>query len=458
MPKQVEFTVREPIGSSTYPMPNDIVDYRQHLEQLNQKPTSKKTSTLYVHIPFCDQICSFCGFNKFVSTEDKKKNYVQSLIKEIQLYAQFPYVQALDIKAVYLGGGTPNSLLPEQLDQVLMALRENFPIGEDCEFTCEGTPQNFNDSMIAVLKKNGVQRVSAGVQTVNAAIRKEHLHMNHDESQVLTFINNIRNHFDNFNLDFIYNLPEQTKEIWAHDLEVALSAQSSHLTIYPLVLLEKTRFYTDYVKKNSKAIPSQEKELVYHAQLLERFQSSPFKPYTIRDWSLPNKECRYILWNARNSHVLALGAGSHGYISRATYRNERNLVKYGEMIEDGILPLERHKLCSEDELMQRFMVMGLRLFSLDMGSFSQHFEADWKKVFSKKIEDMIYSGYLTQDNSVLNYTPKGHIWANNVRTYFEGEKTLSVGYADSLGIGKSGKSHYESITRIKAAADVEAHQ
>jgi oxygen-independent coproporphyrinogen-3 oxidase len=456
--EKVNFSVREPIGSSTYPMPSDPIHYERHLNQLNLPGYNKnKVTSIYIHIPFCDQICSFCGFNKSVSPEDKKEMYVQALIKEIQLYANQEHIKSLDIQSVYLGGGTPNSLSADQLDKILTALHDCFDCITNCELTCEGTPQNFTDDKAIVLKKHHVHRISAGIQTVNQDIRKEHLHMRNGETELLSYIEKIQNNFDNFNLDFIYNLPGQTVDIWNHDMDVALATNATHLTIYPLVLLERTRFYTDYVKTKKHDVPSQDMELKFFDITLKRMMSSRFVPYTIRDWSLPGKHCRYIQLNAECNQVLAFGAGSHGYIAGMTYRNERNIVEYCKLINQGILPIDNHKICTKSQLMQRYMVMGLRLFNFDLSTFSTRFDTTWQDVYGEKINNLVNSGYLLLDGNKITHTTKGHIWANNIRTYFEEEVEKSVGYSDSLGIDKTGKSHYSTISRIKAAADVEAH-
>ena len=142
-----------------------------------------RVSTLYVHIPFCNQICSFCGFNKFVKSENEKEQYVVSLIEEMRMYASTTYVQTLDIQAVYLGGGTPNSLSSEQIQRILSFLVSNFPLSKGCEITCESVPTNLD--RIIILKQYGCNRVSTGIQTFNKEARKEHLKMRQEKEELL---------------------------------------------------------------------------------------------------------------------------------------------------------------------------------------------------------------------------------------------------------------------------------
>lgn len=452
MPKKIHFKTREPIGSSTYPMPNGPVNFDETLSRLNKAADWNKISTIYIHIPFCDQICSFCGFNKYLSPEDVKEDYVEALIKEMTKYANQHWVQSLQIPAVYLGGGTPNSLTANQMDRILKVLRAKFPLTKDCQITCEGTPMNFTEDRIEVLKKNGVERVSAGIQTFNREIREEHLHMRQGKEELLKYIDLIAKHFDSFNLDLIYNLPKQTDEIWADDLNTVLATKVKHLTIYPLVLLEKTMFYSDFVKKNKYPAPDQDREIYLYHKTLQRLQNTPFEKgrYTVRDWAFPGYECSYIQWNANCSNVLAFGAGAHGFVCDYTYKNEKIIKKYIDCINEDRFPLEGQKLCTRQEMMERFTVMGLRLLNLDLTRFKDLFGEEWNTYFSEKAEDMIFSGFIKINNNHVNYTPTGYAWENNVRTYFEGNKGAVVGYTDTAGIGQSGKDHYTKISRVKA--------
>lgn len=429
------------------------------LELLNKPWTGNLKSTLYIHIPFCDQVCSFCGFNKSVSPEDLKAQYVDALIAEMHLYSKLANVQSMQVGAVYLGGGTPNSLSAEQLDRILSNLHKLFPLDKDVEITCEGVIQNFTPERIAALKKNGVERVSAGIQTFDGPIRAEHLHMRLDKQDLLDGIANLKANFNNFNLDFIYNLPNQTDEIWAEDVELALKSGATHLTFYPLVLLENTAFYSDYVKTKKHEAPDQDREIKMFEYTLSKIRNSPYtNQYSVRDWALPGFDCRYIRMNAESNNIIALGAGAHGYLGGMTYKTIRNTKQYiNTVLEKKQLPLEGQKFSTNDELMQRYMVMGLRLKHLNMKPFKERFGVSFSDVYADKMEAMVHSGYIKVKGHELEFTHQGDIWANNVRTYFEGVKASKVGYTDTTSIGEDGKTHYAKITRIKAAGDVEAN-
>ncbi|SMD00394.1 coproporphyrinogen-III oxidase family protein [Rhizobium sp. RU36D] len=458
--EKVQFDHREPIGSSTYPPPNDV-PVRQIISALfNNAVNPLPKSTLYIHIPFCNEICSFCGFNKAVSSEPVKERYVNALIEEIARYGRKRYVQSLDIQAVYFGGGTPNALSADQLLRILHAMNHHLPIARDAEITAEGIVQNFDDERSEALKEGGVNRISAGIQTFDRKIRETHLHMRNGADELLRGIEKMRSHFGNINLDMIYNLPGQTDEIWAEDMRLVLQTGVQHLTVYPLVLLENTIFYADYVKNKKFAAPDEVREIEMYRHALDAIAGSPFtNRYSVRDWAKPGLDCRYIRMNAESNHILALGAGSHGYLAGATYRTIRSTVKYMEFIEQNPdeLPLDGVRLSTDQERMQRYAVMGLRMRDLDLAPFETRFGARFLDVFEKQVGEMIASGYLTLDGDRLHFTDMGDIWANNVRTHFEGRIGKTVGYTDTVSIGEDGKTHYSKVTRIKASGDVEAN-
>ncbi|MES2784726.1 MAG: coproporphyrinogen-III oxidase family protein [Pseudomonadota bacterium] len=454
----VEFQHREPIGSSTFPMPGDLPELGLFEKALSTAEGERNISTLYIHVPFCDRICSFCGFAKTVGDDEAKAAYIDALLVEIGKYAATKYVQSLSIDAVYIGGGTPNSLTAGQLWRVLAALRKLMPLSADCEISVEGILPNFDEARVEAMKLGGVNRVSAGVQTLSRRIRVEHLHMRDGREEVEGYVARLRKHFDNFNLDFIYNLPGQDDAIWKEDVAFAIGSGATHLTHYPLTLLERTGLYSDYVKAGKHEAPDEGQEIRQFDFVRTQMQSSRYtNQYSVRDWSLPDRACRYIMLNAQANHVLALGVSGHGYLAGITYRNQGSIPAYIDEVNSGKLPLQGMRVASLEERMQRWMVMGLRLRERDTTDFAVRFGRTVIEAFGDRIDSMIDSGYLRMEGGVLSFTPRGDIWANNVRTVFEGNKNTAVGYMNTTGIDETGKSHYARISRIKASADVEAH-
>jgi oxygen-independent coproporphyrinogen-3 oxidase len=238
-----------------------------------------------------------------------------------------------------------------------------------------------------------------------------------------------------------------------------MASGSKHLTVYPLVLLENTIFYSDYVKNGRYEAPDQTRELELFNWSLEAIGDSSYtNNYSVRDWAKSGYECRYIKLNAECSQIIALGAGAHGYLVGQTYRNIRATHQYiSSLLDSDRLPLEAQRFCTPEEEMQRYMVMGLRLNVLDIEPFKMRFGRSLDDVFGDEVNILVQSGYLERRGNELHHTHEGLVWANNLRTYFERSKAKTVGYTDTTGIGETGKDHYSRITRIKASGDIEAN-
>jgi oxygen-independent coproporphyrinogen-3 oxidase len=148
--------------------------------------------------------------------------------------------------------------------------------------------------------------------------------------------------------------------------------------------------------------------------------------------------------------VLAFGAGAHGFVGGYTYRNIKNIAHYVDAATNSDLPLAAQRFCEDKELMQRFMVMGLRRLDFELREFDERFGVRWQDIFGTKIRDLVDGDYIALEGTTIRYTDRGLTWANNVRSYFESGEGHVVGYSDTPSIGESGKDHYGKISRVKA--------
>jgi oxygen-independent coproporphyrinogen-3 oxidase len=331
----------------------------------------------------------------------------------------------------------------------MINLRRYFNIDDDCEITCEGTPQNFDVACLDLLKACGFNRLSAGVQTFDHKIRTEHMNMPDGKDEIVRCIERMEHYFPNFNLDFIYNLPGQTAEIWADDLATAVGSGAKHLTIYPLVPLTKTKFYTDLVERAKYPPPEQNQEIAFFNYTMEVLRSSAFtEKYSVNDWAVPGHESRYVVRDAESHHVIALGCVAHGYVGGMVYKNIRDPRAYIKaMMERSELPIDAQHVLTEQEEMERYMVMGLRLKRRSMSTFENWFDHRAQDVFASEIADMCASDFIKMAGDAVVFTPKGDVWQNNVRTYFESAPLPCVGYSDTIGLGTV------SIARGRAGHD-----
>ena len=194
--------------------------------------------SVYIHIPFCKSICSYCDFCKFYYNSTWVDNYLSSLEKEIKSNYKGEIVDT-----IYIGGGTPTVLNLNQLEKLLNLT--NLFNKEIIEFTVE-TNVDLSLDKIKLLKKYGVNRISIGVQTVNNKYLK-FLNRNHTKEEVINLINSLKQYNFNINVDLIYAIPNQTLEELKKDLDFILSLDINHISTYSLIIEPHTKLYIDNV-------------------------------------------------------------------------------------------------------------------------------------------------------------------------------------------------------------------
>ena len=191
-----------------------------------------ETRSLYVHIPFCESICSYCDFCKVYYDQKQSDLYLQRLNEELSQIEQH------HLKTIYIGGGTPSALNDEQLEK-LMSMLKPYSLKVE-EYCMEVNPESMDYYKLKILKKGGINRLSIGVQTFQDHLLKE-IDRHHNTIQVKNIIKYAKEiGFDNISIDLMYGLPKQTKEDIQKDIEVLKSLDLQHVSYYSLILEEGT--------------------------------------------------------------------------------------------------------------------------------------------------------------------------------------------------------------------------
>mgnify|MGYP003306862649 CR=1 FL=1 len=190
--------------------------------------------SLYIHIPFCDSICSYCSFKKQIYNEEQSKKYILNLLKDLER------IPKCSLKTIYIGGGTPSSLADNEFEILLSCLKPL--LKEDYEFTIESNPENLTINKARLFNKYGVNRVSIGVQTFNDKFLKI-LGRKHNLNDITNAVNNLLiNNINNISFDLIYGLPFQTLEDFLSDIKKLNNFPLTHISLYSLTIDENTIF------------------------------------------------------------------------------------------------------------------------------------------------------------------------------------------------------------------------
>lgn len=191
----------------------------------------------YIHIPFCSHICYYCDFNKVFIEGQPVDEYIELLIREMELTGEKNKIEPLE--TLYVGGGTPSSLNPHQMERLLDGIHQYLPLQKGAEFTMELNPDDGTPELLSVMKKGGVNRLSMGVQTFNNDLLKA-IGRKHTKETAIRTIENAREvGFENMSIDLIFRLPKQTIEDFEESLKMAMVLDLPHYSIYSLILEQK---------------------------------------------------------------------------------------------------------------------------------------------------------------------------------------------------------------------------
>ena len=367
---------------------------------------------VYIHIPFCKYICSYCDFNKFFIQRQPVDKYIDCLIKEIETIEQVS-----DIETIYIGGGTPSALNDEQLHRLLTALREKIP-GQLREFTFEANPEDLVDSRVALVKEYGVDRISMGVQTFNNELLKI-LGRGHVANDVDIAINNCKKHgIKNINVDLMFSLPKQTMEDLYDSMKRVVSYDISHVSCYSLILEQKTKLYNQ-VRDKKVVLPSNETEEQMYNEVINFLTENGYEQYEISNFARPGHESIHNSSYWRNIEYYGLGAGAHGYVDGIRYANQGALKFYIDSMEEkGHARREENKVTLNEQIEEE-MFLGLRLLEgVDLIAFEEKYSKKVQEIFKDVVERNISDGYLEVVGNKLRLTRKGLFYGNDVFSEF----------------------------------------
>ncbi|MCK5492856.1 MAG: radical SAM family heme chaperone HemW [Candidatus Omnitrophica bacterium] len=312
---------------------------------------------LYIHIPFCVKKCAYCDFNSFVpADEDQVKAYLRALAEDIK-NSGFNKQRYL-VKSIYFGGGTPSLIKPEYIVRILDEIRSNFDASSAREVTIEVNPESISLEKLFAYKKNGIDRISMGVQSFED-INLKILGRAHDAKDVLIAINLIKEAgFKKTSIDLIYGLPGQTLKDWENDLEKFLNAGISHISFYDLKIEEGTPFYSI---KNKLEVPDNDLQSKMYKLGCSKLLKSGFSHYEISSFAQSAQESVHnsIYWS--NEEYIGFGAGAYSYFEGRRFSRAKSIDKYiQQAIAGEFRKYEQEKLEARDRLVET-MILNLRL-------------------------------------------------------------------------------------------------
>ncbi|MEB7494230.1 radical SAM family heme chaperone HemW [Enterococcus hirae] len=382
-------------------------------------PAEQKVSA-YIHIPFCEHICYYCDFNKVFLEGQPVDEYVEMLLKEMEITLKQHPVKELE--TLYVGGGTPTSLTAVQLDRLLAGAREILPFKEGKEFTVEANPGDLTKEKLQVMKNYGVNRLSMGVQTFDNRLLKKigRKHTAEDVYQTMRFLE--EENFTNVSIDLIYALPGQTLEGYRETLNQALALDLPHYSLYSLILENKTMFM-NWVRQGRLELPDQETETRMFEETIQAMEKKGRHQYEISNFGLEGHESKHNLMYWNNDHYFGFGAGASGYLGNKRYRNKGPIQHYLRPLRAGELPVLETEVLLRENQIEEEMFLGLRKkIGISKQHFYERYQQTIESLYSKVLTDLEKEGLLVNESDRIYLTSKGTFLGNEVFERFLLEK------------------------------------
>ena len=397
---------------STLP-PGDPAPPDGGLPQPARSAVGERPLSVYLHVPFCTTRCGYCDFNTYTATElgpapgASRAGYADTAIRELDLARTVLGQEAPAVSTVFVGGGTPTLLPPEDLGRMLTAVRERFGLVEDAEVTTESNPESIDAAGLARLRELGFTRVSFGMQSVVPHVLAvlDRVHSPGRPSRAVAEARAAG--FAQVSLDLIYGTPGESTADWEASLDTALAADPDHISAYALIVEDGTRL-ASRIRRGELAMPDDDDLADKYLVAEERLTAAGYTAYEVSNWARrPDAVCRHKLAYWRSDDWWGIGPGAHSHVAGVRWWNVKHPQAYAARLDDRVSPAQaRETLTPEDRRVER-VLLELRLAEgLPLAVLTE--------TERHRVPDLVVRGLAEEDGSRLTLTLRGRLLADGV--------------------------------------------
>lgn len=367
-------------------------------------------SGLYIHIPFCKSRCIYCGFYS-TTLCDLRENYVSALCEELRLRSTYLSDR---VQTIYLGGGTPSTLSPHELDRIFDAIYKYCDVATNgVEVTMECNPDDITPNFTTWLANSGhINRISMGAQSFNDEILR-FIHRRHNSSQVTKAVDLLRKaNINNISIDLMFGFPGESISMWQNDIQSTVKLGIEHISAYSLMYEEGTALYTMF--KNGKIKECDEELfLTMYDTLIDRLQSAGYEHYEISNFCKPGFHSRHNSSYWHQIPYLGVGASAHSFNLMSRQWNVADLKGYIEAISNGVVPAEVEKL-TVNSMYNEIVMTALRTKDGVCINNISKLGLKYKSYLLQEAEKHIANGRLLLNGDRLRLTRKGLFVSDDV--------------------------------------------
>ncbi len=372
--------------------------------------------SLYIHIPWCIQKCPYCDFNSHKSPQKLPEyEYIDALLYDLEI--ELPHVSGRSLHSIFIGGGTPSLMQANSIERLLQGVKAMFPFSLDIEVTMEANPGSFELERFAAYNAAGINRLSIGIQSFN----QQHLHALgrvHNHQEALDAAQQVREcGFNNFNLDLMFGLPNQSIQQAMSDVALAIEYQPTHLSWYQLTLEPNTLFH-----KYPPKLPNDDLRISMHEQGIQLLQENGYEQYEVSAYTKDNRECQHNRNYWEYGDYIGIGAGAHGKYSFSDgsilryqkYRHPQDYIRQSQQKDSR----SSSSVVPHNERLFEFMLNALRLKEgVPLDSIAKRtFLAP--EVIINALHSAQKKGLLEESSTILKTSPQGWNYLNDTVEHF----------------------------------------
>ena len=365
---------------------------------------------IYIHIPFCASKCSYCDFYSLQGCDYLMPEYQEALLAHIEESAHS--IKNYEVDSIYFGGGTPSFYGADRLVQILDVLKLNGNVRLDSEITVECNPDSISPTALKLLREEGVNRLSIGVQATDNNLLKL-IGRRHSFQQAQKAYRDARAAgFDNISLDLMYGLPSQTKRDWADTLAQIVELHPEHISAYALKLEPGTRMYDEY--RGSPILPDDDEQAdmySYAAEMLERYG---YRQYEISNFAAPGFESKHNLkyWNLDD--YISFGPGAHSCVGNIRYSFVRDLKEYISGVRRKVSLVDEYEEITPLERSVEYIMLGMRTSrGISRRDYIDRCQCDWRPI-EQVLRAFEAKGWVRQTGDRWHFTVPGFLISNTL--------------------------------------------
>jgi len=357
----------------------------------------EKSYLLYIHIPFCEELCPYCSFVKVKFDRSLALSYFAALKKEIALY----YEQGFRFDSIYVGGGTP-TVMGEKLAEVIEYARGLWAIKQ---LSVETNPNHLTDDILGILKSAGVNRLSVGVQSFSNEILEsvDRLKKYGSGEDIAERLSSIAGMFDTLNADMIFNFANQSDEMLMQDIETLSKIPVDQVTWYPLMVSRGQK--NELFEKCGKVDYRREKQLY---KLIVEKLGQVYKQQSV--WCFAREKGAIDEYIIDHDEYAAVGASSWGYINGTMYSNTFSIPKYIELLGNDKHPVVMYRKFSQLEMMRYDLLIGMLEDNLSVQCLKKKYGARFRIWLGVELGFLIAVGAMSYDGKKFRLTARGRYY------------------------------------------------